>query len=97
MEIDIAHLLIEEYNNMVTAQKLMKFNFEMQEKSRANLQTAELEYKSGNMEGAVYIRNVEIFNIAQIDYQNSRKEFAIATQKLELLIGVPLSQIIRSK
>jgi hypothetical protein len=46
------------------------------------------------MEGAVFIRNAEIFTIAQVDYENARKEFVIATQKLELLIGVPISQIV---
>lgn len=94
MELVIAGQVIEEYNNAVTGQRLMNYQFEMQEKTRANLQLAELEYKSGNMEGAVFIRNAEIFTIAQVDYENARKEFVIATPKLELLIGVPISQIV---
>lgn len=93
MELEIANLVIEEFNNMVTAQRLMNVQFEMREKARTNLQLAELEYTSGNLEGVVYIRNVEIFSIAQINYENARKEFTVAAQKFELLIGVSLSQI----
>lgn len=93
MELVVANLVIEEYNNMVTGQQLMNVQFEMREKARTNLQLAELDYKSGNMEGAVYIRNAEIFSIAQIDYENAKKVFVMAAQKLELLIGAPLSQI----
>jgi outer membrane protein TolC len=97
MELVVANLVIEEYNNMVTGQQLMNVQFEMREKARTNLQLAELDYKSGNMEGAVYIRNAEIFSIAQMDYENAKKEFVIAAQKLEILIGAPLSQISKSR
>ena len=97
MELVVANLVIEEFNNMVTGQQLMNVQFEMREKARTNLQLAELDYKSGNMEGAVYIRNAEIFSIAQMDYENAKKEFVIAAQKLELLIGAPLSQISKSR
>ena len=93
MELVVANLVIEEFNNVVTGQQLMKVQLEMREKARTNLHLAELDYKSGNMEGAVYIRNAEIFSIAQMDYENAKKDFVIAAQKLELLIGAPLGQI----
>lgn len=94
VEIEVARLVIEEYNNVIAGQRLMKSQSEMVELSKSNFQIAEAEYKTGNMEGAVFIRNAEILNIAQANYENARKDFFIAVQKLELLIGSPLSQII---
>lgn len=94
VEIEVARLVIEEYNNVIAGQKLMKNQSEMVELARSNFQIAEAEYKTGNMEGAVFIRNAEILNIARANYENVRKEFFIAVQNLELLIGNPLSQII---
>lgn len=94
VEIEVARLVIEEYNNVIAGQRLMKSQSEMVELSKSNFQIAEAEYKTGNMEGAVFIRNAEILNIAQATYENARKDFFIAVQKLELLIGSPLSQII---
>ena len=94
VEIEVARLVIEEYNNVIAGQKLMKNQSEMVELARSNFQIAEAEYKTGNMEGAVFIRNAEILNIARANYENARKEFFIAVQNLELLIGSPLSQIV---
>ena len=94
VEIEVARLVIEEYNNVIAGQRLMKNQSEMVELAKSNFQIAEAEYKTGNMEGAVFIRNAEILNIAQANYENARKDFFIAVQKLELLIGNPLSQII---
>lgn len=94
VEIEVARLVIEEYNNVIAGQNLMKNQSEMVEMARSNFQIAEVEYKTGNMEGAVFIRNAEILNIAKANYENARKEFFIAVQKLELLLGSPLSQIV---
>ncbi len=94
VEIEVARLVIEEYNNVIAGQKLMINQYEMVELAKSNFQIAEAEYKTGNMEGAVFIRNAEILNIARANYENARKEFFIAVQKLELLIGSPLSQIV---
>lgn len=94
VEIEVARLVIEEYNNIIAGQNLMKNQSEMVEMARSNFQIAEAEYKTGNMEGADFIRNAEILNIARADYENARKEFFISVQKLELLLGSPLSQIV---
>lgn len=95
IEIEVSRLVIDEYSNIITGQSLMKNQYEMVELARSNFQVAEIEYKTGNMEGAVFIRNAEILNIAQSTYENAKKEFSIAIQKLELLIGTPLSHIIK--
>lgn len=91
VEIEVARLVIDEYNNVITGQQLMRNQYEMVELARANFQIAEVDYKTGNMEASVFIRNAEILNIARANYENAKKEFSIAVQKLELLIGVPLN------
>ncbi|WP_158856550.1 TolC family protein [Lunatibacter salilacus] len=95
MELVIASQVVEEYNMLVTGQRLMKIRFEMQQKAQSNLAQMELEYISGNIDGAIYTRNAEIYTIAQSEYENARRGFMTAAQKLELLLGLPLSQLIK--
>jgi hypothetical protein len=55
----------------------------------------ELEYISGNIDGGIFTRNAEIYTIAQSEYENARRNFMTASQKLEILLGTPLSQLIK--
>src|SRR5690554_55818 len=95
VELEVSRLVIEEYNNMITGQQLMRNQYELVELAKSHFQIAEMEYKTGNMEGAAFIRNAEILNIAKTDYEFAKKEFSVAVQKLELLIGTPLGQIVQ--
>lgn len=95
MELVIATQVVEEYNMLITGQRLMNIRYEMQQKAKSNLAQMELEYISGNIDGGIYTRNAEIFTIAQSEYENARRIFMTAAQKLELLLGLPLSQLLR--
>lgn len=95
MELVIASQVVEEYNMLITGQRLMNIRYEMQQKAKSNLAQMELEYISGNIDGGIYTRNAEIYTIAQSEYENARRIFMTAAQKLELLVGLPLSQLLR--
>lgn len=95
MELVIAGQVIEEYNDLLLAQRLMNIRSEMQEKARTNLLQMEMEFNLGNLDATGYMRNAEIYTIAQSEYENAKSSFFVAVQKLELLIGVPLDQLIR--
>jgi outer membrane protein TolC len=95
MELMVTNQVIEEYNNLLLAQKLMNIRYEMQQKAKSNLLQMELEYVSGEVEGTSYVRNAEIYAIAQSEYENARANFRVASQKLEVLIGRPLDEIRR--
>lgn len=95
MELVIATQIVEEYNMLVTGQRLMNIRYQMQQKAKINLEQMELEYVSGNIDGGIYTRNAEIFTIAQSEYENAKRNFMTAAQKLEILLGLPLSQIIK--
>lgn len=95
MELIIAAQVVEEYNMLITGQRLMNIRYDMLQKAKNNLAQMELEYISGNIDGGMYTRNAEIFAIAQSEYENARRSFMTASQKLELLIGLPLSQLIK--
>lgn len=95
MELVIANQVIEQYNNLLLAQKLINIRFEMQQKAKNNLVQLELEYISGDIEGTSYVRNAEIYAIAQSEYENARANFMVASQKLEVLLGRPLREIRR--
>lgn len=95
MELVIATQVVEEYNMLITGQRLMNIRYEMQQKAKSNLAQMELEYISGNIDGGIYTRNAEIYTIAQSEYENARRIFMTAAQKLELLVGLPLSQLLK--
>jgi outer membrane protein TolC len=95
MELVIATQVVEEYNMLITGQRLMNIRYEMQQKAKSNLAQMELEYISGNIDGGIYTRNAEIYTIAQSEYESARRIFMTAAQKLELLLGLPLSQLLR--
>ena len=95
MELGIATQVVEEYNMLITGQRLMNIRYEMQQKAKSNLAQMELEYISGNIDGGIYTRNAEIYTIAQSEYETARRNFMTAAQKLELLLGLPLSQLVK--
>lgn len=95
MELVIADQVIEQYNNLILAQRLMKIRMQMQEKARTNLSQVEMEFNLGNLDASSYMRNAEIHTIAQSEYENARSSFFVAVQKLELLTGVSLKQIVQ--
>ncbi|WP_439481383.1 TolC family protein [Cyclobacterium plantarum] len=94
MELVIAEQVVEEYNNLLLAHRLMQIRYQMQEKARTNLQQMEMEFNSGNLDASSYMRNAEIHTVAQSEYENARRDFFVATKKLEILIGLPLANII---
>ena len=95
MELTISNQVIEEYNSALLGQKLMLIRLEMQEKARTNLQQMEMEFNLGNLDPTAYLRNQEIYTIARSEYENARKNFFVAIQKLEILLGDSLANIIR--
>ncbi|WP_162340265.1 TolC family protein [Cyclobacterium salsum] len=95
MELVIAEQVIEQYNDLLLAQRLMNIRSQMQEKARTNVLQMEMEFNLGNLDATSYMRNAEIHTIAQSEYENAKSSFFVAVQKLELLIGVPLGQLIR--
>lgn len=95
MELTIANQVIEEYNMAISAQRMMNIRFDMQQKAKSNLLQLELEYASGAIDGTAYVRNAEIFAIAQSEYESARMNFMRSIQKLEVLIGVPISEMLR--
>jgi outer membrane protein TolC len=94
MELTISNQVIEEYNSALLGQKLMLIRLEMQEKARTNLQQMEMEFNLGNLEATSFLRNQEIYTIAQSEYENARKNFFVAIQKLEILLGESLANFI---
>ncbi|MEX0882291.1 MAG: TolC family protein [Cyclobacteriaceae bacterium] len=94
MELVISEQVIEEYNNLLLAQRLLTIRFQMQEKARSNLALMEMEYNLGNIDGGDFLRNVEIHTIAQSEYESAKMQFLVAAQKLEVLIGQPIENLI---
>ncbi|MFC4873273.1 TolC family protein [Negadavirga shengliensis] len=94
-ELDIANQVIDVYNDLLLAQRLVGIRYTMQEKARVSLTQMEMDFKTGNIDTGVYMRNMEIYTIAQSEYENAKKNFWVAVQKLEILIGQPLENIIK--
>tara|TARA_R110001592_G_scaffold8105_2_gene44602 strand:- start:142964 stop:143722 length:759 start_codon:yes stop_codon:yes gene_type:complete len=95
MELTISNQVIEEYNSALLGQKLMLIRLEMQEKARTNLQQMEMEFNLGNLDATSFLRNQEIYTIARSEYENARRNFFVAIQKLEVLLGESLANFIQ--
>ncbi|WP_245189720.1 TolC family protein [Lunatimonas salinarum] len=95
MELTITNQVIEEYNMAISSQRMMHIRYDMQQKAKSNLLQLEMEYASGAIDGTAYVRNAEIYAIAQSEYESARMNFMRSIQKLEVLIGVPVIEILR--
>lgn len=90
MSLVIANQVTEEYYNMMLAQRLMLIRQNMQENSRNNLRITELEYKAGNLDIRDYTRMMEIETLARTEFERARRDFLLAYNRLEILLGIPL-------
>ncbi|MCC5935919.1 MAG: TolC family protein [Lunatimonas sp.] len=95
MELTITNQVIEEYNMVISSQRMMNIRYDMQQKAKSNLMQLELEYANGAIDGTAYVRNAEIYAIAQSEYESARMNFMRSIQKLEVLIGIPVIEILR--
>jgi outer membrane protein TolC len=95
--LEVHTLIVEEYHNLIFAYKIMQLRIEMVEKARQSMQISELEYKIGNVDIATYTRMIEIYTINSAAYENARKDFMMAYDKMEILLGVPLTSLIPNR
>lgn len=90
MGLVIANQVTEEYYNLLLAQRLMLIRQNMQENARNNLSITELEYKAGNLDIRDYTRMMEIETLARTEFERVRRDFLLAYNRLEILLGAPL-------
>ena len=94
LTLEVHTQIVEEYHNLIFAYKIMQLRIEMVEKARQSMQISELEYKIGNIDIATYTRMIEIYTINSSAYESARKDFLMAYDKMELILGVPITSLI---
>lgn len=91
----VSEYVVLNYNTMLYNFRMMGVRFEMMQKAKLDVQLAESDFKTNNMTAAAYIAIQQIYTGTISEYENVRKDFIIAMQKLELLLGVKLQTLLK--
>ncbi len=97
LALEVHNKVVEHYHDLILSQKVMNLRFDMAEKARQSMTISEREFRVGNMDITNYTRIVEIFTINKTQFEVAKKEFLVALDKLELLVGQPLHMIDMSE
>lgn len=91
----ISEYVVLAYNTMIYNYRMMSVRFDMMQKAKLDVQLAESDFKTNNMTAAAYTAIQQIYTGTISEYENVRKDFVIAMQKLELLLGVKLHTLMK--
>jgi len=86
--------VIQQYNNLVLTQRLLKIKSKYYETSKLNLQMTEKEFVNGVIPITEYSRISEIATRAEADFETARMNFTNAYMLLEDLVGFKLNLAI---
>lgn len=91
----ISEYVVLAYNTMIYNYRMMSVRYDMMQKAKLDVQLAESDFKTNNMTAAAYTAIQQIYTGTISEYENARKDFLIAMQKLELLLGVKLHTLMK--
>jgi outer membrane protein TolC len=97
LALEVHNHVVEQYHTLILSQKLMNLRMEMVEKARQSMNISEQEFKVGNIDVATYTRMIEIYTINSSQYEMARMEFMKAYDKMELLIGDSIVNILNEE
>lgn len=97
LAMEVHNQVVEQYHNLILSQKLMNLRIEMVEKARQSMNISEQEFKVGNIDVTTYTRMTEIYTINSAQYEMARMDFMKAYDKLELLLGESIIDILNEE
>lgn len=91
----VSEVVITAYNAVLFNHRMLSIRYEMVEKAKLNVQLAESEFKINNTTASAYIAINQIYTGAISEYETVRRDFMESVQKLELLLGTKLKNLIQ--
>ena len=81
-------LVINQYNDLILKQRLLRIKSKYFETARINMQMVEKEFANGITPITEYSRISQIFSYAESDYESSQTDFVTAYMILEEIVGM---------
>jgi outer membrane protein TolC len=85
---ELRQLVIRQYNEVITKQRLVKIKTKYVETSRIHMQMIEKEFISGKITLTEFTSQTEIASRAESDFETSKMEFRTAYMILEEIVGM---------
>ena len=95
IKMDVSRQVIYEYNNVLTAHRMMMIASASRGTSRLLLDMAEKQFSQGDISIADFTSVTAIATRAETDYETSKKDFYTNFQQLEKLLGKRLDTLVR--
>jgi outer membrane protein TolC len=95
LKLDVSRQVVYEYNNMITAHKMMMIASASRGTSRLLLDMADKQFSQGDISIADFSSISAITTKAETDYEISKKDFYTNYQQLEKLLGKRLDTLVR--
>ncbi len=95
IKMDVSRQVVYEYNNMLTAHRMMMIASASRGTSRLLLDMADKQFSQGDISIADFSSVSAIATKAEADYEISKKDFYTNFQQLEKLLGKRLDTLVR--
>jgi len=95
IKLDVSRQVIYEYNNVLSAHRLMLIASNSRGTSRLLLDMADKQFSQGDISIADFSSVSAIATKAEADYEISKKDFYSSFQQLEKLLGQRLDTLVR--
>ncbi len=95
IKMDVSRQVVYEYNNMLTAHRMMMIASASRGTSRLLLDMADKQFSQGDISIADFSSVSAIATKAESDYEISKKDFYTNFQQLEKLLGKRLDTLVR--
>jgi outer membrane protein TolC len=96
-ELELRRQVVQEYNNLIAAQKLLKIKSESVENFRVLKQLGEKQFREGTITLEDYALVSDMTVKAEADYELAKSTFRSAYQQFENLIGVKLTTLMKRR
>jgi outer membrane protein TolC len=97
LKIDLARIVISEYNNMLSAHQLLLIASNSRSSARIVMDMANQQFKQGDISIGEYTSVMGIATKTESDYEIAKSNFYTWYEQLERLIGVRLDQLTRKQ
>ena len=88
VEMDIAELVTQLYNNVQGQKAILKIRSEGNYSAYSHMKMAEKEFNEGSVEVGELSRVTEIYTKAQVDYEQCVNDLKNYYMKLQIIVGV---------
>lgn len=96
-EMEVRRQVVQEYNELIAAQRVLKIKSSARENARILLQMAEKEFREGTTSLEDYATISDMTVRTEADFEMARSNFHSLYMRFENLVGVQLTSLMKKK